>query len=130
MYIKFPGADVVVLYTEGIGKTVLHKWLAESRREETGMTSKNIHLCKWPAEECWREPLVLHADNGAAMTSQTLKAKPESLNITGSHSRPRLSNDNPYVESLSRTLKYVTEWPSAGFTELAGARKWVGRLMQ
>lgn len=45
-----------------------------------------------------------HADNGAAMTSQTLKAKRASLNITGSHRRPRVSNDNPSVASLFRTL--------------------------
>jgi putative transposase len=58
------------------------------------------------------------------MKSQTLKAKLEELNITGSHSRPRVSNDNPYVESLFRTLKYVPLWPSAGFVDLEEARQW------
>ncbi len=59
------------------------------------------------------------------MKSQTLKAKLEELSITGSHSRPRVSNDNPYVESLFRTLKYVPSWPSSGFLDLADARRWV-----
>lgn len=49
-------------------------------------------------------PLVLHADSGAAMKSQTLQVKLAELKITSSHSRPRGSNDNAYVESLFRTL--------------------------
>jgi putative transposase len=65
-------------------------------------------------EHCWRHPLVLHADNGAAMKSQTLQVKLAELKITPSHSRPRVSNDNAYVESLFRTLKYVPQWPSSG----------------
>ena len=56
-------------------------------------------------ERCYRQPLVLHADNGAAMRSQTLQVKLTELNISPSHSRPRVSNDNAYVESLFRTLK-------------------------
>ncbi|TCV98397.1 putative transposase [Biostraticola tofi] len=79
-------------------------------------------------ERCYRQPLVLHADNGAPMKSRTLKAIREELNITGSHSRPRVSNDNPYVESLFRTLKYVPLWPSAGFVDLEEARQWVERF--
>lgn len=62
------------------------------------------------------------------MKSQTLKAKLEELNITGSHSRPRVSNDNPFVESLFRTLKYVPGWLSAGFTGLDETRRWVERF--
>ncbi|STQ90181.1 Integrase core domain [Iodobacter fluviatilis] len=54
-------------------------------------------------------PLVLHSDNGAPMKSYTLKAKMEMLGSASSFSRPRVSNDNPYTESLFRTLKY---WPS------------------
>lgn len=102
----------------------------EVYEEESGSQAALLMQRTVLREGCWREPLVLHADNGAAMTSQTLKAKPESLKITGSHSRPRVSNDNSYVETLFRTLKYVPEWPSEGFTALAGARKWVARLVQ
>ncbi|EHM1293364.1 transposase, partial [Escherichia coli] len=58
-------------------------------------------------EGCWQNPPVLHADNGAAMKSQTLQMKLHELAITPSHSRPGVSNDNAYVESLFRTLKYV-----------------------
>ncbi len=79
-------------------------------------------------EHCWRHPLVLHADNGAAMKSQTLQVKLAELKITPSHSRPRVSNDNAYVESLFRTLKYVPQWPSSGFKTLDEARCWVEKF--
>lgn len=79
-------------------------------------------------EGCWRQPLVLHADNGAAMKSQTLQMKLHELNITPSHSRPRVSNDNAYSESLFRTLKYVPQWPSSGFRTLIEARQWVDKF--
>ncbi|SEA78766.1 putative transposase [Lonsdalea quercina] len=76
-------------------------------------------------EGCWQYPPVLHADNGAAMKSQTLQMKLHELAITPSHSRPGVSNDNAYVESLFRTLKYVPQWPSSGFDKLEDTREWV-----
>lgn len=76
-------------------------------------------------EHCLREPLVLHADNGAPMKSFTLKATLEELGITHSYSRPRVSNDNPFSEALFKTLKYVPNWPSEGFNDLESARDWV-----
>lgn len=76
-------------------------------------------------EQCFNQPLVLHSDNGAPMKSLTFKAKMEELGITSSYSRPRVSDDNPYVESLFRTLKYVPNWPSKGFSNLDVCRAWV-----
>lgn len=81
-------------------------------------------------EQCFRQPLVLHSDNGAPMKSLTFKAKMESLCITGSHSRPRVSNDNPYSESLFKTLKYSTRWPSNGFKSLEEVRSWMSGFTQ
>ncbi len=78
------------------------------------------------AERCFRKPLVLHADNGSPMKSQTMQAKLYDLGIVSSHSRPRVSNDNPYSESLFRTLKYCPQWPPRGFESVKAARKWVG----
>jgi len=76
-------------------------------------------------EQCLNTPLVLHSDNGAPMKSQTMKAKMEELGVLSSYSRPRVSNDNPFSESLFRTLKYRPEWPSSGFSSLSDARDWV-----
>ena len=43
--------------------------------------------------------------------------------------RPRVSNDNPYSESLFRTLKYCPQWPSKGFASLEDARIWVNEFV-
>lgn len=82
----------------------------EVHEEENGEQAAALLHPTVLRERCYRHPLVLHADNGAPMKSQTLKAKLEELKITGSHSRSRVSNDNPYVESLFWTLKYVPAW--------------------
>ena len=76
-------------------------------------------------EGCWHNPPVLHSDNGAPMTSYTLKARLAELGMLMSHSRPRVSNDNPYSESLFRTVKYCPEWPSKGFKSLTVVREWM-----
>ena len=80
-------------------------------------------------EQCFKKPLVLHSDNGAPMKSVTLKAKMEELGMTGSQSRPRVSNDNPYSESLFRTMKYCPRWPSEGFEDLGATRFWVNEFV-
>ncbi|EFC90417.1 Integrase catalytic region [Dethiosulfovibrio peptidovorans DSM 11002] len=71
------------------------------------------------------QPLVLHSDNGSPMKAATFKATLEKLGITRSYSRPRVSNDNPYSESLFRTLKYRPAFPYQGFRSLQEAREWV-----
>ncbi|MBL4765484.1 MAG: transposase [Colwellia sp.] len=47
------------------------------------------------------------------------------LAITPSYNRTRVNNDNPFSESLFRTLKYRPNWPSHGFGNLDIAREWV-----
>ena len=53
-----------------------------------------------------RSGLVLHSDNGAAMKGKTMLVKLEQLGVLPSFSRPRVSDDNPFPESLFRTMKY------------------------
>ena len=55
-----------------------------------------------------------------------MKARLETLGVTPSYSRPRVSNDNPYSESLFRTVKYRPEYPAKGFENIGAARHWVG----
>lgn len=81
-------------------------------------------------EKCLKTPLVLHSDNGSPMKSYTLMAKLEDLGVSPSYSRPRVSNDNAFSESLFRTLKYCPQWPSQGFGTLDDARTWVQRFVQ
>lgn len=80
-------------------------------------------------ERCWQQPLVLHSDNGAPMKSVTLLTKMNDLGVTPSRGRPRVSNDNPYSESLFRTVKYCPQWPAEGFASLEAARQWVRDFM-
>ncbi|MGI8607796.1 MAG: IS3 family transposase, partial [Candidatus Dormibacteria bacterium] len=65
--------------------------------------------------------LVLHADRGAAMRSKLVEELLSDLGVTQSHSRPRVSNDNPFSESQFRTLKYAPSFP-ARFGCIADAR--------
>lgn len=67
---------------------------------------------------------VLHADNGAIQRSSTLRVTLERLGIEPSYSRPRVSNDNAYSESLFRTLKYRPAYPVEGFSGIVQAREW------
>ncbi len=68
---------------------------------------------------------VLHADNGSPQKSATLRATLQQLGIEPSYSRPRVSNDNAYSESLFRTTKYRPDYPSKGFECLEEAQAWV-----
>lgn len=74
-------------------------------------------------------PLVLHSDNGSPMKGATFLATLEMLGVQSSFSRPRVSNDNPYSESLFKTMKYRPQYPSDGFASLEGARKWVAKFV-
>ena len=80
-------------------------------------------------ESCLLKPPVVHSDNGSPMTSATLNARMKELGITSSFSRSHVSNDNPYSESLFRTLKYVPSWPAKGFSDLESAQSWVGSFV-
>jgi putative transposase len=101
----------------------------EVHAEETGELAAELVQRTVLGQRCVAQPLVLHADNGAPMKSYSLKAKLEALGIIASHSRPRVSNDNPFSESLFRTLKYWPKWPSKGFATLTLARQWVARFI-
>ncbi len=67
---------------------------------------------------------ALHADNGAIQRSSTLGVTLERLGIEPTYSRPRVSNDNPFSESLFRTCKYRPDYPVEGFSSIEHARQW------
>lgn len=97
----------------------------EVYEQESGERAAELLQRSVLAESCLRSPLVLHSDNGAPMKSLTLLSKMYELGVTPSRSRPRVSNDNPYSESLFKTLKFCPQWPSTGFADLDAARSWV-----
>ena len=67
---------------------------------------------------------VLHGDNGSTLKATTVLAMLEWLGVKPSYSRPRVSDDNAYAESLFRTAKYRPEFPVKGFATLEAARQW------
>lgn len=97
----------------------------EVYEQESGELAAELMQRTVLAERCAGQPLVLHSDNGAPMKSATLLSKLYDLGITPSRGRPRVSNDNPYSESLFRTLKYCPQWPRDGFADVHAARRWV-----
>ncbi|EDQ01293.1 putative transposase [Shewanella benthica KT99] len=97
----------------------------EVHERECGELAAQLMQRNMLREQCFNQPLVLRSDNGAPMKCLTIKAKLEELGVTASLSRPSVSNDNPYSESLFRTLKYRPQWPSKGFNSLTETREWV-----
>lgn len=73
-------------------------------------------------------PQVVHSDGGPAMRSNTLTELFRELGVEVSRNRPRVSNDNPYSESVFKTTKYVPTYP-AFFTSLEQARQWVEQFI-
>ena len=71
------------------------------------------------------EELVLHSDNGGPMKGATMLATLQKLGVVPSFSRPSVSNDNPYSESLFRTMKYRPEYPLKPFDNIEQAQSWV-----
>lgn len=74
--------------------------------------------------------LVVHMDNGSPMKGATLRATLDRLGVTTSYSRPSVSNDNPFSESLFRTLKYRPEFPSGPFASIEAAERWVADFVE
>jgi putative transposase len=76
-------------------------------------------------ENIQRQQVILHSDNGSPMKGATMLATLQELGVVPSFSRPSVSNDNPYSESLFRTLKYRPEYPEKSFEDILSARHWV-----
>lgn len=96
-------------------------------KESQALSSKLLErLCR---EQCI-DPgsLVLHSDNGGPMKGATMRTTLERLGVQESFSRPRVSNDNPYSESLFCTLKYRPDYPRRPFSGVENAQLWVAKF--
>jgi putative transposase len=81
-------------------------------------------------EKIQRDQVILHSDNGSPMKGATMLSTLQLLGVMPSFSRPAVSNDNPYSESLFKTLKYRPDYPRKAFTDVAHARNWVIRFVR
>lgn len=82
------------------------------------------------SEICFKEginenQLSLHADNGGPMKGATMLVTMQKLGVVPSFSRPSVSDDNPFSESLFKTLKYCPQYPTKPFASLLEATIWV-----
>jgi putative transposase len=103
--------DVFSRYTVG--------WMVASR--ESATLAKKLIRETCAKQEIPREQLTLHADRGSSMKSKALALLLADLGVTKTHSRPHVSNDNPFSESQFKTLKYRPEFPRR-FGSLQDAR--------
>jgi len=97
----------------------------EVHEEESMEASAALVRSTCAAEGVDPAGLVLHSDNGGPMKGSTMLATLRHLGIVPSFSRPSVSDDNPFIESLFRTLKYRPEYPQKPFENLEQARAWV-----
>ena len=74
-----------------------------------------------------RGQLTVHADRGSAMTSKPVALLLADLGVTKTHSRPHVSNDNPYSEAQFKTMKYRPDYPTR-FGCLQDARAWAAEF--
>jgi transposase InsO family protein len=113
---------------------ILDLWSRKIVAWEVHDTESGERAAELVEKAAWREhlrrrPLILHADNGAAPTAYTLKAKLEALGIRPSHSRPGVSDDNAHMEAWFRTAKYRPSYPIKGFVDIESARAWALKLV-
>jgi len=94
-------------------------WLVAPR--ESDRLAHDLIAASARAEGIQPEQLTLHADRGSSMTSRTVAQLLADLGVTRSHSRPHVSDDNPYSEAQFKTLKHSPRFPER-FTSLAHAR--------
>jgi putative transposase len=88
---------------------------------ETGELAKDFIEATLAAQGVKRDQLTLHADRGTSMTSKPVSQLLVDLGVARSHSRPHVSNDNPYSEAAFKTLKYCPAFP-ANFGSIEDAR--------
>jgi putative transposase len=129
-YLNSPirGAYYYLYMVEDIFSRMIVGWTVE----EVQSAEHSARLIDWACQEhgIARGQLTLHADNGAPVKGATLLATLERLGIAPSFSRPRVSDDNPYSESLFKTLKYRPSYPESAFSGIDQAREWVSRFVQ
>jgi putative transposase len=82
-----------------------------AHRETAALAERLIHeTCE--RQGIQRDQLTIHADRGTSMTSKPVALLLADLGVTKSHSRPHVSNDNPFSESQFKTMKYRPDFPA------------------
>src|SRR5205085_8678123 len=94
-------------------------WMVATR--ESAVLAEKLIAATCAKQDISRGQLTIHADRGSSMTSKPVAFLLADLGVTQSHSRPHVSNDNPYSEAQFKTLKYRPDFP-ARFSSIEAAR--------
>ena len=84
-------------------------WMLAHR--ESSELAKDLIQQTIEKQQVKEDQLIIHSDRGPSMTSHCVAHLLASLGVTKSHSRPHVSNDNPFSESQYKTLKYRPDFP-------------------
>lgn len=118
-YYLYVAMDIYSRYVTG--------WMVEER--ETGALAKDFLQQTIDKYNIDSNGLTIHADRGASMKSKTVAQMLSDLNVMKSHSRPYVSNDNPFSESAFKTLKYCPHFPEK-FGSIQDARQFCRNFFQ
>ncbi len=121
----------IFFYTYIVMDVFSRKIVADATHDcECGKLASQLIAAACRAEGVDRYQLTIHSDNGSPMKSATLLSTLLTLGVATSFSRPSVSNDNPFSESLFRTKKCRPDYPKGPFKSLEDARKWVERFVE
>ena len=102
-------------------------WAVHDEESAEHASSLLTTICRDEGIEKGR--VSLHSDNGSPMKGATMLVTMQRLGVMPSFSRPSVSNDNPFSESLFKTLKYCPQYPSKPFATILDARHWVAEFI-
>lgn len=102
-------------------------WMVAER--ESAALAQQLIATAVANQQIQPEQLTLHADNGKPMKAKTLALLLSDLGVNKSHSRPYVSDDNPYSEAQFKTLKYHPDYPDR-FGCIQDARGWARPFFQ
>ncbi len=97
--------------------------------EQSAEHASDVVSRAYRAEGLREGDITLHSDNGGPMKGSMMLATLQHLGVVPSFSRPSVSNDNPYSESMFRTLKYCPKYPDKPFTSIEMAHEWVTQFV-
>lgn len=96
---------------------------------ETAALAKDLIAASAHTQRISRDQLTIHADRGTSMTSKPVALLLADLGVTKSHSRPHVSNDNPFSEAQFKTLKYCPTFPER-FAGIDHARRFTDTFLE
>jgi putative transposase len=102
-------------------------WLIAER--ETASLAEELIAATCQRQNIQPDQLTIHADRGSSMTSRPVALLMADLGVTKTHSRPHVSNDNPFSEAQFKTLKYRPDYPDR-FGCQSDARSWAKEFFQ